>query len=279
MQFTDFLTAYLSIILFVLGTVIGSFLNMLIYRLPRGLKFDRASDHSFCPKCEHRLYAKDLFPLFSWLFLRGKCRYCKEPISPRYPIVEAINGVMFVLAYVVLCGGATVEGTGLSLKLLGYLAFFSALLVAAWVDAEHQIIPDSQWIVIFVAGLLIAADKLIAEKGFTPDFVSFIISRGIGLLAVSGLFFLIALVTGGRAMGGGDIKLMAAVGFVLGWKAVIVALFAAAIFGALFAVLRKLFFKKKMRGVMPFGPFLAAGSALCAFVGETIFTGYLDLFL
>ena len=279
MQFTHFLTAYISIVLFVLGTVIGSFLNVLIYRLPLGLKFDRLSDHSFCPNCKHRLYAKDLFPLFSWLFLRGKCRYCKAPISPRYPIVEALNGVMYVLAYVVLCGGATEQGTGLSLGLLGYMAFFSALLVAAWVDAEHQIIPDSQWIVIFVAGLLLAGDKLIAEKGFTPDFVSFIISRGIGLVAVSGLFFLIALVTGGRAMGGGDIKLMAAVGFVLGWKAVVVALFAAAILGALFALLRKLFFKKKMRGVVPFGPFLAAGSALCAFVGEAIFDGYLDLFL
>ena len=111
---------------------------------------------------------------------------------------------------------------------------------------------------------------------FTKDWI---ISKVIGLFAVSGLFFLIAFVTQGRAMGGGDIKLMAAVGFVLGWKAVIISLFMSAILGVLFSVGRKIFAKKEMKGVIPFGPFLAMGSAICAFIGEWIFDAYLNLFL
>lgn len=265
-----FLTAYIATIIFVFGTVIGSFLNVLIYRLPIGMDFKKGN--SICTSCKHQLNWKDLFPLFSWIFLRGKCRYCKAPISPRYPIVEALNGVSYVLVYLFLCGGNAIDG--LSLKLLGYMIMMSALIVVSWVDFEHQIIPDSMWIAIFVGGLFIVGDALVTET-FTKEWI---ISKVIGLFAVSGLFFLVALVTGGRAMGGGDIKLMAAVGFVLGWKAVLIALFMSALFGVLFSIGRKIISKKEMKGVIPFGPFLAMASAVCAFVGEPIFDAYLSLF-
>ena len=265
-----FFTAYIATIIFVFGTVIGSFLNVLIYRLPIGMEFKKSN--SMCTTCKHQLNWKDLFPLFSWIFLGGKCRYCKAKISPRYPIVEALNGAAYVLIYLFLCGGNGIEG--LSLKLAGYMIMMSALIVVSWVDFEHQIIPDSMWIAIFVGGVFVVADALITET-FTKEWI---ISKIIGLFAVSGLFFLIALVTGGRAMGGGDIKLMAAVGFVLGWKAVIIALFMSALFGVLFSIGRKLVSKKEMKGVIPFGPFLAMASAICAFVGETIFDAYLGLF-
>ncbi|MGN0526008.1 MAG: prepilin peptidase [Acutalibacteraceae bacterium] len=266
-----FLTAYIAVIIFVFGTVIGSFLNVLIYRLPIGMDFKKGN--SICTSCKHKLNWKDLFPLFSWIFLGGKCRYCKAPISPRYPIVEALNGTAYVLIYLFIAGGTAIEG--LNLKLVGYMIMMSALIVVSWIDFEHQIIPDSMWIAIFVGGLFIVADTLITGT-FTKEWI---ISKLIGLVAVSGVFFIIAFVTQGRAMGGGDIKLMAAVGFVLGWKAVIVALFMSAIFGVLFALGRKIFSKKAMKGVVPFGPFLAMGSAVCAFVGENIFNGYLNLFL
>ncbi len=265
-----FLTAYIGTIIFVFGAVIGSFLNVLIYRLPIGMDFKRGN--SICPKCEHQLYWKDLFPLFSWIFLGGKCRYCKAPISKQYPIVEAINGACYVLAYLFLCGGTGIEG--LSLKLVGYMIFFSCLIVVSWVDFKHQIIPDSMWIAIFVGGLFIVGDALI--NGYFDK--HWIVSRIIGLFAVSGLFFLIGFITQGRAMGGGDIKLMAAVGFVLGWKAVLISLFMSALFGVIFSIGRKIFDKKEMKGVIPFGPFLAMGSAVCAFVGEWIFDSYLSLF-
>lgn len=269
MNYTAFLTAYIGTIIFVFGAVIGSFLNVLIYRLPIGMDFKKGN--SICPNCKHQLNWKDLFPLFSWIFLGGKCRYCKAPISKQYPIVEAINGAMYVLSYIFLCGGGF---EGLSLKLIGYMIMMSALLVVSWIDFKHQIIPDSMWIAIFVGGLFIVGDSLINDT-FSK---SWIISRIIGLFAVSGVFLIIGLVTGGRAMGGGDIKLMAAVGFVLGWKAVIIALFLAAFFGVFFTIGRKIFCKTEMKGLIPFGPFLAMGSATAAFVGDLIFNGYLSLF-
>ncbi len=266
-----FFTAYIATIIFVFGTVIGSFLNVLIYRLPIGMDFKKGN--SICTTCKHKLNWKDLFPLFSWIFLGGKCRYCKTKISPRYPIVEALNGVAYVLVYLFLCGGNGIDGL-LSLKLVGYMIMMSALIVVSWVDFEHQIIPDSMWIAIFVGGLFIVGDALI-NGTFTKEWI---ISKIIGLFAVSGLFFLVALVTGGRAMGGGDIKLMAAVGFVLGWKAVLIALFMSALLGVLFSIGRKLVSKKEMKGVIPFGPFLAMASVISAFVGEMIFDAYLGLF-
>ncbi len=265
-----FLTAYIATIIFVFGAVIGSFLNVLIYRLPIGMDFKKGS--SICPNCNHKLNWKDLFPLFSWIFLGGKCRYCKVPISKQYPIVEALNGITYVLSYIFLCGGNAIEG--LNLKLVGYMIVMSALIVVSWIDFKHQIIPDSLWIAILVGGVIIVADSLLTGE-FSK---AWIISRVIGFFAVSGLFLLIGVLSGGRAMGGGDVKLMAAVGFVLGWKAVIIALFMSAVLGVLFSVVRRIFVKTEMKGVIPFGPFLAMGSATCAFVGEPIFNAYLNMF-
>ena len=265
-----FLTAYIATIIFVFGAVIGSFLNVLIYRLPIGMDFKKGN--SICPNCNHKLNWKDLFPLFSWIFLGGKCRYCKAPISKQYPIVEALNGSAYVLSYIFLCGGNAIEG--LNLKLVGYMIVMSALIVVSWIDFKHQIIPDSMWIAILVGGLFIVGDALITGE-FTKGWI---ITRVVGFFTVSGLFFLIALLSGGRAMGGGDIKLMAAVGFVLGWKAVIIALFMSAVLGVIFSIGRKLVAKAEMKGVIPFGPFLAMGSAICAFVGEPIFNAYLSMF-
>lgn len=266
-----FFTAYIAIIIFIFGTVIGSFLNVLIYRLPIGLDFVKIN--SMCTTCKHRLTWYDLFPLFSWIFLGGKCRYCKAKISPRYPIVEALNGVLYVLIYFFICGGNAIEG--LSLTLLGYMIVASCLIVTAFIDFEHQIIPDSMWISIFVGGILIVLDSVIKGE-FTKELI---ITKIIGLFAVSGLFFLIGVISKGRAMGGGDVKLMAAAGFVLGWKAVIISLFLGAFCGVLFAIGRKIVSKKEMRGVIPFGPFLSIGIMISAFFGETIFNMYLDMFI
>ena len=134
-----FLTAYIAAIIFVFGTVIGSFLNVLIYRLPIGMDFKKGN--SICTTCKHQLNWKDLFPLFSWIFLGGKCRYCKAPISPRYPIVEALNGIAYVLVYLFLCGGYAIEG--LSLKLVGYMIMMfcagaSEIAMAEWASMFAQ---------------------------------------------------------------------------------------------------------------------------------------------
>ena len=267
----DFLTVYIATIIFIFGIIIGSFLNVLIYRLPIGLDFVKIN--SMCTSCKHRLMWYDLFPLFSWIFLRGKCRYCKAKISPRYPIVESLNGVLYVLIYLFLSGGNAIEG--LNLTLLGYMVVASCLIVTAFIDFEHQIIPDSMWISIFVGGIFIVVDAVIKGE-FSKEYI---ISKVIGLFSISGLFLIIGLVSKGRAMGGGDVKLMAAAGFVLGWKAVIVSLFLGAFAGVIFALGRKIVSKQEMRGVIPFGPFLAIGIMLSAFFGDIIFNMYLDMFI
>lgn len=269
-QFYTIMTVYISVMVFLFGTIIGSFLNVLIYRLPIGMKFKKGS--SICTTCGHKLIWKDLFPLFSWLFLRGKCRYCKAPISVRYPVVEATNAVLYVLAYNLICGGNALSG--LSLALAGYFILFSALIVTAFVDFEHQIIPDSMWIAIFVGGIFTLADSFIRD-GFSKELL---ISRVIGLFSVALPMFLIGQISGGRAMGGGDVKLMAAVGFMLGWKSTVVSLFIAAFAGVLFAVIRKISKGDKMRGAVPFGPFLAFGTAVSTFFGDALVNNYLSLF-
>ena len=268
---TDFVTVLLSVYIFVFGTIIGSFLNVLIYRLPIGLDFKKSN--SMCTSCKHKLAWYDLFPLFSWLFLGGKCRYCKAKISPRYPIVEAMNGAFYVLIYLFICGGNAIEGV--SLSLVGYMIVASCLIVTAFIDFEHQIIPDSMWISIFVGGLFIVVDTAIKGQ-FTKEFI---IAKIIGLFAISGLFFLIGVLSKGRAMGGGDVKFMAAAGFVLGWKAIIVSLFLGAFSGVLFSIGRKIVSQKEMSGVIPFGPFLAIGVTLSMFFGEKIFDVYLNMFI
>ncbi|MBR2875847.1 MAG: prepilin peptidase, partial [Clostridia bacterium] len=175
--------------------------------------------------------------------------------------------------YLIICSGNAIEG--LSLSLIGYMIVASCLIVTAWIDFEHQIIPDSMWISIFVGGILILLDTVVKGE-FSKELI---VSKIIGLFAVSGLFFLIGVASKGKAMGGGDVKLMAAAGFVLGWKAIIVSLFIGAFSGVLFSIVRKIVSNKEMRGVVPFGPFLSIGVMISAFIGEDLFNMYLSLFI
>lgn len=242
---------------------------MLIYRLPIAMSFKKG--RSICVSCRHELHSKDLFPLFSWLFLLGKCRYCKAKISARYPLVEALNGTLYVLIYIFIAGGNGLSG--FSIALLGWFAAVSALIVLSFVDLEHQIIPDSMWITIFIGGILVFIDEIIND-GFEWQKL---LNRVIGIFAVGGLFFLIGVISGGRAMGGGDVKLMAAAGFLLGWKLIILSLFLGAFAGVLYSLLSKLINKTKMRGAVPFGPFLSIGIVLSMFVGDSLIEAYLSI--
>lgn len=220
---------YLSVIIFVFGTVIGSFLNVLIYRLPIGMDFKKGS--SICPHCKHELKWYDLFPLFSYIFLGGKCRYCKAKISPQYPIVEALNGIMYVLAFIFLCDAALIP------ELIGYFMILSCLIVLSWTDFQHNIIPDSMWICILLGGIeLYICD--VVRNGFAWDRL---LDRVIGLFVVSVVFIILGLIftklKGVDAIGGGDIKLMAAAGFVLGWKNVILATLVGTLVGLIYTVI------------------------------------------
>ena len=252
-----------TVIVFLFGTLIGSFLNVLIYRIPKGENF--VTENSHCMSCNHRLYAKDLVPLFSWLFLGGKCRYCKAKISVQYPIVEAINGIMYALIFWFICGEPSVA-------LFGYCAAFSALLVATVIDWRTMEIPDSMWVTVLIGGVITYIDELVAE-GFD---INCLLERVIGFFAASGILFLLAVITKG-GMGGGDIKLMAACGFMLGWKVVILALVMGGLIGTLYLLFMAIKNKGKVPRKVPFAPHLSLAVVICMFFGSNIIEWYLSL--
>lgn len=251
-----------SVIVFIFGITIGSFLNVLIYRLPKGEDVVKVDSH--CMSCNHKLSPLDLIPIFSWLFLGGKCRYCKSKISPQYPIIEFINGSMYVLIFLFICNGK------LGLALLGYCAVFSALLVTAVIDWRTMEIPDSMWITVLVGAIAVYIDEII-KNGFDWHCL---VERVIGFFAASGVLFILALITKG-GMGGGDIKLMAACGFLLGWKVVLLALVMGGVIGTLYLIILAVKNKGKVPRAVPFGPHLALAVVICMFVGEQIMRWYL----
>ncbi|NLA76728.1 MAG: prepilin peptidase, partial [Clostridiales bacterium] len=260
-------TLAFSVAIFIFGTIIGSFLNVLIYRLPIGMDFKKGK--SICPGCNHELVWKDLFPLFSYIFLNGKCRYCKAKISAQYPVVEALNAALYVCAYLFLCGGTGIKG--ITISMLGYFIVSSALVLIIWIDFKHQIIPDSTWIAIFAGGLLLILDDVINGKFEWKSLVS----RVVGIFVVAGVLLIIGMVSKGGAMGGGDVKLMAAAGFLLGWKLVIIAFILGALVGTVYLIFTKAVKRGNMKAQVPFGPHLAIGIFLALYFGENILAAYM----
>lgn len=238
-----------------IGLVVGSFLNVLIYRIP--LHLSPARGFSFCPECRHRLVWPDLVPVFSYVFLKGKCRYCKAPISPRYPAVELLNALLYLGFFLQF---------GLGLQTLLYMISASCLLAAAFIDLDHGILPDRFNLIIGACGVLLML--------FSSDLPWW--HRLIGLGAVSLPLLVIALLTGG--MGEGDIKLYAACGLLLGWQNAVFSFLLAAVLGAAYAVF--LLLRKKATGktAVPFGPFISFGVLISMLAGDRIIRAYLSLF-
>ncbi len=221
-------------IVLVFGLLIGSFLNVCIYRIPQ--KKSISYPPSSCPKCDTRLRALDLIPLLSYLFAKGKCRYCGERISPQYPIVEILNGLLYLLLYFKL---------GLGLMLIKYALFTSLLIIITFIDLKYQIIPDRLVVFGLIVGFIF--NMLLSPRS---SFVNGII----GLLIGGGLFLLIAIITKG-AMGGGDIKLMGVLGFALGWKYILLISFLSFIIGAVISIVLLAFKIKGRKDFIPFGSY------------------------
>ena len=252
--FLDAFNFFCLFFIFILGLCIGSFLNVVIYRLPGGESITLERSH--CTSCGKRLRWYELIPLFSYLFLRGRCRTCHEPISLRYPIVELLTAITFALVFLQF---------GLTLELLKYL-FLSALLVAiSFIDLEYFIIPNSLIIIGLVGGVIlnIAAQ----DVGF--------VSALAGLLVTSGFLLLIALASKG-GMGGGDIKLVAVTGLFLGWPLGPFGLILGAVIGGMIAVVLLLFRIKGRKDPLPFGPFIALGTFISILYGSQIINWYLQ---
>lgn len=239
----------------VYGVCIGSFLNVVIYRLPIGMPI--AHGRSICPQCGHQLAAKDLVPVVSFLALGGKCRYCGAPISPRYPGVELLTASAFAL-----CGGRYgFTGYGV------ILALYCAVLITAWfIDLDHTYIPDR----LQLAVALLAA----ASLRWGPSLP--LADRLWGGLGLGAGMFLLSYLTGG-GIGGGDIKLLALSGLLLGWKLAVPAFFLAYILAAarcLPAILQK----KVERGQeIPMAPYFALALMIMALFGEDLLRFYFSL--
>ncbi len=251
-RFDDPTAYYILALVFLFGVTIGSFLNVCIYRLPEG--GDIVKEHSHCMTCGHRLAWYDLIPLFSWLFLGGKCRYCGEKISAQYPLIEAANGLGWVLIFIT---------NDVSVRSLCYCAAFSALLVLSVIDWRTFEIPIGCNIVILIAGIV----NLLTDLQNWKEYV-------IGFASVSALLLLILLVSKGKAMGGGDVKLMAAAGLLLGWPKLIFAFCMGCIIGSVIHLLLMKFAGKGR--VLAFGPYLAAGIVLSMLVGNPAIHWYLS---
>ena len=251
-----FLYAVCYLFVFTVGLCIGSFLNVLVYRIPNKLDFVRG--RSFCPACKHSLAARDLVPVFSWLFLRAKCRYCGAKISARYPLVELAGGALAVLS---------AARFGFCWQALLAFAVLCVLLTVALIDADTQEIPNG--LVIALGVLAVAA--ILAFPGVS------ILDRVLGAFCVSLPMALLnfAIPT---SFGGGDCKLMAAAGLLLGWKMTLVATFFAILTGGAYGVYLLATRKKGGKEHFAFGPFLTFGIALALFAGEAILGWYLGLF-
>ena len=247
-----FYTIYITII----GLAIGSFLNVLIYRIP--IKLSVSKGNSFCPKCNHKLIWLDLFPVFSYLFLGAKCRYCKAPISFRYPFVEVLNAVCYMGIYLMF---------GFNIASICYAVFCTSLIVLAFIDIDHKIIPDRFNIIIGICGILLLF--------FTHDITW--LDRVIGFFAISIPILIISLISGG--MGEGDIKLFAVCGFFLGWKLILLTMLFASIFAAIFGIILMINKKATGKTEMPFGPYIAMAAIVSLFFGNGLLNSYLSLFM
>lgn len=247
------LEVVISIFFGLYGVVIGSFLNVLALRLP--LKESVTLKRSHCMTCGHTLSWYELFPLFSYIFLGGKCRHCKSKISIQYPIVEGANGVLYVILFLV---------HGISVETILYCLCASALLALSIIDWRTQEIPVGFNIFILLLGLV----RLVTDLGNWSQYV-------IGLFAVSGFLFLLFLITKGRGIGGGDIKLMAATGLLLGWQLNIIAFLLGCIIGSIIHL--TLMAIKKANRVLAFGPYLSMGVYIAMIWGEQLVSWYLSM--
>ncbi len=254
--------------IFILGLIVGSFLNVCIYRLPRELSIVRPS--SACPACKKPIKPWDNIPVLSYIFLRGKCRYCGERISFRYPLIELMNGIFYLAVFYFF---------GLGWHLLPLFAFVSAMIVITFIDLDFQIIPDVITLPGIVIGVISASFLLpdpflnINSQNIPKIIVGFI-NSAIGLFLGGGLFYIIAIVSRG-GMGGGDIKMMAMVGAFMGWKAVLMVTFIGSLVGSIVGIFLMLLKGKDRKTKVPFGPFLALGSLITLFFGGAILSWYL----
>lgn len=278
--------AYIFVFLF--GAVVGSFLNVVIHRVPREESI--VFPNSACPKCKTPIKPYDNIPLFGWLMLGGKCRSCKTPISPRYPAVELLTALVFVLTYWQI---------GFTAFLPVALVFVASMIALIFIDSEHMILPNVITYPLFILALtvrvvypLVFGSEYFTDLQHTP--LTYLQNYPVWLVSLVGAIFG-GLVGGGflwlvgevwkrlrgvDAMGLGDVKMMFAVGALLGWRLTFLSIFLGAFSGAvigLFEIYKQK--EKNMQAQIPFGIFLGIGSILALLFGEPLINWYMNTFV
>ena len=250
------------IVIFIIGILVGSFLNVCIYRMPREGSIVFPSSH--CPHCSHPLLWYDLIPILSFVMLKGRCRYCKGVISPLYPTIEFINGIIYIIIFYFY---------GLSLEFVFYSLLISALLTITLIDLKHKIIPDGILLSIFIITILYKSTNYLLFH--IP--ISLMDSL-LGFLLGGGLFFLLAIISKG-GMGGGDIKLISVLGLILGLKKTLLNILLSFIIGAFISLILLCFKKKGRKDVIAFGPFINLAFIISLFFGDKIICYYINSIL
>ncbi len=267
----------------VLGLMVGSFLNVVIHRLPKMMergwmaecaelrgepplqaeKLTLATPRSRCPHCGHGITAMENIPLLSFLLLRGRCRACQARISPRYPLVEALSGLLS--GYAVWRFGASWAG-------VGALLFIWGMIALTFIDFDTQLLPDSITLPLLWVGLLLNLG------GTFTDLKSAVIGAAAGYLSLWAVYWAFKLATGKEGMGYGDFKLLAAVGAWLGWQMLPLTILASSMVGAVVGIALIVFARHGRNIPIPFGPYLAAAAVIALFWGKPLTQQYLGLF-
>jgi leader peptidase (prepilin peptidase)/N-methyltransferase len=236
------------------GLAVGSFLNVCIYRLP--LKKSIVSPPSSCPACGERIRFYDNIPVISYVFLLGRCRHCRHPISPQYPVVEAATGLLSLALFLKM---------GASLEYVFFMLFGASLIAITFIDLQHKIIPD----VLSLPGIVVG----FAVSLFSLSSLSWIDSL-IGMVAGGGFLLLVSIafekLTGREGMGMGDVKMLAMIGAWMGWRSLLFIVLVSSLSGSLIGGALLALSRQGARTRIPFGPFLALGSLIYLFFGQEL---------
>lgn len=255
---------YFIVVSFIMGIILGSFYNVCIFRIPNNQSI--ANPPSHCYNCNNRLKPLDLVPILSWVFLKRKCRYCGQEISSRYALVELLTGILFVLVYKVY---------GLNIITIYYLALISILVIIAFIDIDHFIIPDS--LIIFGTIFSVIFNLTGQGIGLKGSILGALICGGGMLLLIN----LIEIIVKKEVMGGGDIKLFFMTGLFLGIKGglltILLSIYVGAIYG-IGVIINSKIKKQEYNSMIPYGPFISVGALITVLCGTNIINWYINLF-
>lgn len=254
------------VLVLALGLVVGSFLNALVWRIHKRIPIG-GKERSQCTSCHHQLAWYDLIPVFSWILLKGKCRYCHNNISIQYPLIELANAALWGLSFYIIKPDSLMT-LGLTVLWLGIV---STMLALAVYDIRWMELPDRLVMVFAVLSVCVA---LISALGIDKPSIFDILNSLLGVLFIAGLFYFLYQISDGRWIGGGDVKFAVGMGLLLGLQGSILGLFIASVLGSIFGLVSMAIFKKDKKSLIPFGPFLIAATYIVFHFGATIITWY-----